>query len=55
MRPESGSYTPPRWLAPGVALMQRFGMSVKLACISALLLIPLSVVTFVQVLSLIHI
>ena len=49
MRPESGSYTPPRWLAPGVALMQRFGMSVKLACISALLLIPLSVVTFVQV------
>lgn len=49
MRPEEKTYTLPRWLKPGVALMQRFGMSVKLACIATLLILPLSVVTFIQV------
>ena len=49
MRPEEKTYTLPRWLKLGVALMQRFGMSVKLACIATLLILPLSVVTFIQV------
>ena len=49
MRPEEKDYTPPRWLKFGVAFMQRFRMSVKLACIAVLLILPLSVVTYIQV------
>lgn len=49
MRLEDRPYSPPRWLVPGVALMQRWGMSVKLACVAALLIIPLLVVTAIQV------
>lgn len=49
MRPEEKPYKLPRWLKPGVALMQRFDMSIKLACIAILLILPLSVVTFIQV------
>jgi methyl-accepting chemotaxis protein len=36
------------WLAPGVALMQRFRMSTKLYVMAALLLVPLVVVTYAQ-------
>ncbi|MDE2418754.1 MAG: HAMP domain-containing protein [Burkholderiales bacterium] len=37
------------WLAPGVALMQRFRMSAKLAVMAAILVVPLVVVTYLQV------
>jgi methyl-accepting chemotaxis protein len=36
------------WLAPGVALMQRFRMSTKLYVMAALLVVPLVVVTYAQ-------
>jgi methyl-accepting chemotaxis protein len=37
------------WLAPAVGLMQRFRMSIKLAVLAALLIVPLVVVTYFQV------
>ena len=37
------------WLAPSVALMQRFRMPAKLWTMAALLIIPLVVVTYFQV------
>ena len=37
------------WLAPGVALMQRFRMSAKMAVMAAILIVPLVFVTYLQV------
>ena len=37
------------WLAPGVALMQRFRMAAKLSTMAALLVIPLVVVSYLQI------
>jgi len=37
------------WFAPGVALMQRFRMSSKLAVMAAILVVPLVLVTYLQV------
>ena len=43
-----------RWLAPGVAFMQRFRMPAKLLTLAVLLVIPLAVVAFSQVNSLVR-
>ena len=48
MKIESTSKKIGAWLAPGVALMQRFRMSTKLFVMAAILVVPLVVVTFVQ-------
>jgi methyl-accepting chemotaxis protein len=49
MRSNSREIKVPRWLAPAVGLMLRFRMSVKLSVISALSVIPLVVVTYLQI------
>jgi hypothetical protein len=49
MQTETKSVRTPTWLKPGVALMQRLKMSFKLAVLAVLALVPLLVVSFVQV------
>ena len=46
MSAETSQFKVSRWLAPGVALMQRLRMPVKLATMSAILVIPLVIVTY---------
>ncbi len=46
MSAETSQFKVSRWLAPGVALMQRLHMPVKLATMSAILVIPLVIVTY---------
>lgn len=48
MRIESNNYQPAGWLVPGLTLMQRLRMPVKLATMFVLLGLPLVVVTFFQ-------
>jgi methyl-accepting chemotaxis protein len=49
MQTDSKSVRTPTWLKPGVALMQRLKMSFKLSILAVLALVPLVVVSFVQV------
>ena len=51
MQTESRSVRIPTWLKPGVALMQRLRMPFKLAVLALLALVPLVVVSLVQVTS----
>ena len=48
MRSEPSNSTTAAWLAPGVALMQRLRMPVKLATTALLLGLPLVVITYLQ-------
>lgn len=48
MRSESSQYKVSAWLAPGVGLMQRLHMPVKLTTMAFLLGLPLVVVTYFQ-------
>lgn len=49
MSSESSEIKIGAWLAPGVRLMQRYRMSIKLTVMAAALIIPLVVVTYLQV------
>ena len=49
MSSESQQITVSTWLLPAVVLMRRFRMSVKLTTLAALLVLPLVVVTYMQV------
>jgi methyl-accepting chemotaxis protein len=49
MSSESSQIKIGAWLAPGVRLMQHYRMSVKMAVMAAALIIPLVVVTYIQV------
>ena len=54
MNPESSQTKTSAWLAPGVALMQRFRMSAKLAVMATILVVPLVLVTYLQLVRLLN-